>query len=75
MKHQINKEIGKRLKYKRQILRITQKQLAQELGVTPQQIQKYEKGMDAIPIFRLVKTMKIFNVNANYFINQKFFRK
>ena len=40
--------VGKRVKLRRNILHITQQQLAKMLGLTFQQIQKYEKGGNRI---------------------------
>lgn len=46
--------IGRALRYVRTESGVTQSQLAEELGVTFQQIQKYEKGENRIPVVQLV---------------------
>jgi transcriptional regulator with XRE-family HTH domain len=55
-KQQINpvdKEVGARLKARRQILGMTQTDLGKAIGVTFQQVQKYEKGADRVSSGRL----------------------
>ncbi|HEY1631309.1 MAG TPA: helix-turn-helix transcriptional regulator [Rhizomicrobium sp.] len=42
----VDEHIGRRLKARRTELRITQKELAEALGLAPQQIQKYETGIN-----------------------------
>ena len=42
---------------------ITQSILGKKLGVTFQQIQKYEKGSNFLPLYRWVECLKFFNVS------------
>lgn len=51
---QIYRLIGRRLRARRRLLNLTQKDVAAGCGLTFQQIQKYEAGMVAIPVGRLV---------------------
>ena len=44
---------------------ITQSMVAEKLGVTFQQVQKYEKGDNTIPIFRWFALCDYFNVQPN----------
>ena len=44
---------------------ITQSMVAKKLGVTFQQVQKYEKGDNTIPIFRWFALCDYFNVQPN----------
>jgi len=46
--HIINERIGENLRLIRQIHNLTQTQLGEILGVTFQQVQKYEKGMTRV---------------------------
>ena len=46
--------IGRRLRTRRRILGMTQGQVAARCGLTFQQIQKYEAGLTAMPVARLV---------------------
>jgi len=70
----INTNMGQWLKYERKksyILvngkkkPITQSMVAKKLGVTFQQVQKYEKGDNTIPIFRWFALCDMFNVQPN----------
>lgn len=63
-----NKIIGMRLKLRRKSLGITQEQLGEKIGLTFQQIQKYEKGVNAINISKLLKIAELLNTNIDYFI-------
>ena len=46
----------------------TQTQVAKALGVTFQQVQKYEKGTNAISLYNLVKWWEYLNVNRDLHI-------
>lgn len=48
---------------------MTQKQLADKLGVTFQQVQKYEWGQNVISAFKLYELSSIFNVPMESFFN------
>ncbi len=63
----IDKCIGEKLRFRRKNLGITQKALADSSGVTFQQIQKYEKGLNRIGVSRLCSFCKILRVNPSYF--------
>lgn len=63
----IDKHIGERLKLRRNSLGVSQEKLAQELGISFQQIQKYEKGKNRIASGRLFEISKILCVNIGYF--------
>ncbi len=49
----INEELGKRLRLLRQIREMSQEDLAVKSGISYQQIQKYEKGINRISTSRL----------------------
>ena len=49
----IDKYIGKRMRAQRQALGISQEQLGEALGVSFQQIQKYESGINRVSAARL----------------------
>lgn len=59
--------VGNKLKYKRKELGLTQKKLGDQVGVTFQQIQKYEKGSNRIPSEKLYKFSNILEVPIKYF--------
>lgn len=60
--------IGQRLRTLRTAKNITQGQLADKLEVTFQQIQKYEKGVNAISPSRICAIAQALNVSPEYFI-------
>jgi len=64
--HEINIYIGQRIKLRRNMLGITQKQLAQECGVTFQQIQKYEAGETRIMPERLYRLGCVLDIPVSF---------
>ncbi len=48
MKHPFDVHVGWRLRHHRCLAGMTQQQLGDELGITAQQIQNYETGVDRI---------------------------
>ncbi|WP_375705083.1 helix-turn-helix domain-containing protein [Bartonella sp. AA86SXKL] len=59
--------IGRKIRFKRTMLGMSQKQLGSQLGVTFQQIQKYEKGSNRIGAGRLQEIADILNVPISFF--------
>lgn len=57
-----DKEIGFRIRKIRQDKRLTQSEVAAELHITYQQLQKYELGKNKIPASRLSKIAKILGI-------------
>jgi transcriptional regulator with XRE-family HTH domain len=47
--------LGARIRVRRNELKLTQEMLAEALGVTYQQVQKYERGIDRISVSMLIK--------------------
>ncbi|MBP5399437.1 MAG: helix-turn-helix transcriptional regulator [Alphaproteobacteria bacterium] len=65
--NQIDIHVGKRLCLRRQILKMSQNDLAKKLGITFQQVQKYEKGINRISSSRLWDFSQVLNVPIGYF--------
>src|SRR5262245_8012507 len=61
--------VGKRLRRRRRLLGLTQQDLAGQVGVRFQQIQKYECGANRITASRLFSLSTALNVNINYFFD------
>ena len=59
--------IGRRLRERRIELGISQRELAGELGLSYQQVHKYEHATDRISASRLFHISKILNVALPYF--------
>ncbi len=56
---EIYRLIGRRLRVRRRLLDMTQGQVALRCGLTFQQIQKYEAGITAMPLARLVALAEV----------------
>jgi len=59
--------VGARLKALRKSAGMTQTDLANQIGVTFQQVQKYERGTNRIGASRLWSLCKVFNVKPDRF--------
>lgn len=66
----IDIHVGKRVRLRRNILRITQKELGEMLGLAFQQIQKYEKGGNRISASRLWDISKVLGVPVGFFYEE-----
>jgi transcriptional regulator with XRE-family HTH domain len=67
MPHPVDIHVGQKLRSKRVMIGMSQEELGQAVGVTFQQIQKYEKGLNRIGSSRLYEFSKILNVPVSYF--------
>jgi transcriptional regulator with XRE-family HTH domain len=65
----IDAHVGKRLRMRRLVLRMSQETLADELGVTFQQVQKYEKGVNRVSASRLHSVAHILQVPVQFFFD------
>lgn len=65
--HPVDIHVGKRLNLIRKEQKFSQKSLADKLGLTFQQIQKYEQGSNRIGASRLYEISKVFLVPVSYF--------
>ena len=63
----IDKHVGERIRYRRILLGLSQQRLAQDIGLTFQQIQKYEKGVNRISASRLLEIAMVLGVPINFF--------
>ncbi|MEL6297878.1 MAG: helix-turn-helix domain-containing protein [Pseudomonadota bacterium] len=63
----IDAHVGSRLRLRRMLLDISQEKLGDQLGLTFQQIQKYEKGMNRIGASRLYEMSRILGVGVDFF--------
>lgn len=59
--------IGQRLRTRRTDLKMSQDKLGQEVGITFQQVQKYERGANRISASRLWMIAKALGVHVSYF--------
>jgi transcriptional regulator with XRE-family HTH domain len=63
----IDIHVGTRIRTRRTMLGLSQEKLATGLGITFQQVQKYEKGMNRVGASRLQNIAVILNVPISYF--------
>jgi transcriptional regulator with XRE-family HTH domain len=64
-----DREIGRRIKILRLQKDVSQTFLGDALGVTFQQVQKYEKGTNRVSASRLQQIAKILNVSITFFFD------
>jgi transcriptional regulator with XRE-family HTH domain len=64
-----DQEIGRRIRTQRLALGISQAALGEKLGITFQQIQKYEKGVNRIGSGRLEELSRILGVPVGFFFD------
>jgi transcriptional regulator with XRE-family HTH domain len=65
----IDVHVGHRLRLRRTLLGMSQERLAQLLGLTFQQIQKYERGVNRIGSSRLYELGRILHVPVSFFFD------
>lgn len=65
--HEYDVYVGSRVRMARSMVSMSQTALADELGITFQQIQKYEKGTNRISAGRLVLIARILGKPINWF--------
>jgi len=61
----VERHIGKQIKMLRMSQKISQKELAKKMGITYQQVQKYETGLNRISVSRLWQICDIFSITPN----------
>src|SRR3984885_3987450 len=63
----IDKHVGSRVRMRRMMLSMSQEKLGDALGLTFQQVQKYEKGTNRIGASRLSQIAQILQVQVSFF--------
>ena len=67
MPHHVDIHVGKSVRTRRRQMDMTQKDLADLLGISFQQVQKYERGTNRIGASRLWQISKILDIHVRYF--------
>ncbi len=67
METNFNLHIGKKIKFRRLELGLTQTKVAVAIQVTFQQIQKYEKGVNGVSSLRIMQLANYLKVPITYF--------
>jgi transcriptional regulator with XRE-family HTH domain len=63
----VDRYVGARMRERRVMLRLTQQQMAELIGVTYQQAHKYEKGINRVAAGRLYNIAQALGVDVSYF--------
>lgn len=61
--------VGRRLKQRREDLSMSQERLAELLGISFQQVQKYERGLNRVGASRLFQLCGIMSVDSAFFFD------
>lgn len=65
--HPVDVHVGHRLRQRRVAIGLTQDKLAKSVGITFQQVQKYERGTNRIVASRLYELAEVLQVSVEYF--------
>jgi transcriptional regulator with XRE-family HTH domain len=65
--HPTDRHVGLRIRMRRKELRFSQEKLAQALGLTFQQVQKYERAANRISASKLWEVARVLRTNVAYF--------
>jgi transcriptional regulator with XRE-family HTH domain len=63
----IDIHVGARIRLRRQLLKMSQERLGDDLGVTFQQVQKYERGANRVGASRLYRLSRVLEVPVQFF--------
>lgn len=66
----VDVHVGQRLRQRRTFLGMTQEQLGNALGITFQQVQKYERGTNRVGASRLYDISRVLDVPPQYFFDE-----
>lgn len=67
MAHPVDVHVGKRIRHRRWLVGMTQQQLAEQVGIKFQQIQKYETGANRVSASRLWDIADALDVQIGFF--------
>ncbi len=67
MAHPVDVHVGKRVRHRRWLIGMTQQQLAEQVGIKFQQIQKYETGANRVSASRLWDIADALDVPVSFF--------
>ncbi len=67
--HPVDMHVGARVRVRRTLLGVTQTSLGEAIGLTFQQVQKYEKGTNRISASRLFALTRVLDVPIEHFFD------
>jgi transcriptional regulator with XRE-family HTH domain len=65
----IDVHVGSRIRLRRTLLGMSQEKLGKAIGLTFQQVQKYERGTNRVGSSRLYQIAKVLNVPVSFFFD------
>ena len=66
----VDAHVGSRVRLRRMLLGMSQERLGESMGLTFQQVQKYEKGVNRVGASRLFQISKILDVPVQFFFEE-----
>jgi len=66
----VDRHVGNRVRMRRLLVGMSQEKLGELLGITFQQIQKYEKGSNRVSASRLYQISRVLSVPVQYFYDE-----
>jgi transcriptional regulator with XRE-family HTH domain len=67
MVHPVDEFVGKRLRERRTLMGLSQEGLAKTVGITFQQVQKYERGTNRMSASRLYEFAHVLDISVAFF--------
>lgn len=67
--HPVDSHVGSRVRLRRTMLGLSQEKLGEALGLTFQQVQKYERGVNRIGSSRLYELSRILDIPVSFFFD------
>lgn len=68
--HPVDVHVGSRIRMRRTLLGLSQEKLGDALGLTFQQVQKYERGANRVGSSRLYEISRILDVPVSFFFEE-----
>src|SRR6266508_6058660 len=68
--HAVDVHVGLRMRQRRTLLAMSQSKLGDAVGLTFQQVQKYERGSNRMGLSRLFEFAKVLDVPVSYFFDE-----
>jgi transcriptional regulator with XRE-family HTH domain len=66
----VDRHVGNRVRTRRLLIGMSQERLGELLGITFQQVQKYEKGSNRVSASRLFQISRVLGVPVQYFYDE-----
>lgn len=69
MPHPVDTHVGRQMRARRELRGLPQKELARQLGISFQQVQKYESGANRISASKMWQLCDVLDVEPGYFFD------